>query len=112
MINGAGTSMSDSILAQLSRGEFVVRASAVKHYGAGLLNQLNQRQLPKFATGGLVPPSVPLSNKAAPEENGQVANLTLNLGSEKFTVATPSVDVVRELTRSIAREALKSGRRG
>ncbi|MFO1259098.1 MAG: hypothetical protein U1E78_11905 [Gammaproteobacteria bacterium] len=111
IIIGPGTSMSDSVLAQLSRGEFVVRASAVKHYGAALLNQLNQKQLPKFATGGLVPPRVPLIERSGPSANRQVANLTLNLGSQNFTVSTQNVDVVRELTKAVAREALKSGRR-
>lgn len=38
-----------------------MRAAAVKHYGAQLLQQINTRQLPKFADGGLV------SNALAPE---------------------------------------------
>ncbi|MFP5422366.1 MAG: tape measure protein [Gammaproteobacteria bacterium] len=54
MIHGPGTGRSDSILARLSNGEFVMRADAVKHYGASLLEQLNSRQLPRFATGGMV----------------------------------------------------------
>lgn len=63
LIRGPGSGTSDSILARLSNGEFVMRADAVKHYGAALLQQINTRQLPKFATGGLVSsalqPSVP-----------------------------------------------------
>ncbi|MGE4407061.1 tape measure protein [Pseudomonas sp.] len=63
LIRGPGSATSDSILARLSNGEFVMRADAVKHYGAALLQQINTRQLPKFATGGLVSsalqPSVP-----------------------------------------------------
>lgn len=63
LINGPGTGTSDSILARLSNGEFVMRADAVRHYGAAMLQQLNSRQLPRFADGGLVSsalmPSVP-----------------------------------------------------
>ena len=42
---------SDSILARLSNGEFVVRAAAVEHYGPTLLHQINAM---RFADGGLV----------------------------------------------------------
>ncbi|WP_395505032.1 tape measure protein [Ectopseudomonas hydrolytica] len=63
LIRGPGTGTSDSILARLSNGEFVMRADAVRHYGSALLQQLNSRQLPRFADGGLVSsalmPSVP-----------------------------------------------------
>lgn len=112
LILGPGTSMSDSILARLSRGEFVMRASAVKHYGLGLLSRINQLSLPKFATGGLVPPSAPVLNTpSVSASTHQVATLTLNLGSDRFAVRTQDVDVVRELTKAMAREALKSGRR-
>lgn len=45
MVRGAGTGTSDSILARLSNGEFVMRAAAVQHYGPDLLRQLNERRL-------------------------------------------------------------------
>jgi TP901 family phage tail tape measure protein len=45
---GAGTSMSDSIPAMLSNGEYVVRASAVQSVGVPMLDQIN-----KMAMGGL-----------------------------------------------------------
>ena len=50
-IQGPGTQNSDSIPARLSNGEYVVRASAVKQYGTGLLNQINEK---RFAKGGYV----------------------------------------------------------
>lgn len=53
-VRGPGTSRSDSILARLSDGEFVVRAAAVRHYGAAALERLNGLAMPKFAEGGLV----------------------------------------------------------
>ncbi|MRJ06252.1 MAG: phage tail tape measure protein [Epsilonproteobacteria bacterium] len=45
---------SDDVPALLTRGEFVVRRDAVKHYGVDFLYRLNSKLLPKFATGGLV----------------------------------------------------------
>lgn len=50
-ISGPGTGTSDSIPARLSKGEYVIRASAVDHYGVGLFDQLNYQ---RYATGGLV----------------------------------------------------------
>jgi len=43
-VSGPGTSKSDSIPARLSNGEFVMSASAVKTYGTGFMNALNQQQ--------------------------------------------------------------------
>ncbi len=45
---------SDDVPALLTRGEFVVKRDAVKHYGEDFLYRLNNKLLPKFATGGLV----------------------------------------------------------
>jgi hypothetical protein len=53
-IRGPGSGTSDSILARLSNGEFVVNAGAVRRLGLGYLQALNH-----YATGGLV--QAPLS---------------------------------------------------
>ncbi len=56
-VRGPGSGVSDSILARLSNGEFVVKARAVRHYGVGLLEAINGGRLPRlpgFATGGHV----------------------------------------------------------
>jgi len=55
LIRGPGTSLSDSILARLSDGEFVIRAAAVDHWGVGVLRALNglRNPFPGFALGGL-----------------------------------------------------------
>lgn len=52
---GAGTSTSDSILARLSRGEFVVNARQTRRW-LGVLSAINSGRfrMPKFALGGLV----------------------------------------------------------
>ncbi|WP_112469413.1 hypothetical protein [Streptomyces triticisoli] len=46
---GPGTSMSDSVPAWLSNGEYVIRASAVERYGISLFDALNSE---RFAGGG------------------------------------------------------------
>ena len=61
-VSGPGTSTSDSIPAYLSKGEFVVRAAAVRQYGVDFLRAINglrmnpsrMNSVPKFALGGLV----------------------------------------------------------
>ncbi|KAB0549814.1 tape measure protein [Pseudomonas argentinensis] len=53
-VQGPGTGTSDSILARLSNGEYVMRAAAVKQYGTTLLDRMNGLHLPAFADGGMV----------------------------------------------------------
>jgi TP901 family phage tail tape measure protein len=52
LVKGPGSSQSDSINARLSRDEYVMQASAVNRYGAGLFNALNNQQIPISAMGG------------------------------------------------------------
>lgn len=59
-VRGPGTSTSDSILAWLSRGEFVVQAAAVaalvRQFGSGIMEMINSGVLPfpapRLSTGG------------------------------------------------------------
>jgi hypothetical protein len=51
LINGPGTSRSDSIPARLSNGEYVIQAAAVDHYGTSTFDALNAM---RFASGGPV----------------------------------------------------------
>lgn len=52
VLEGPGTKTSDSLVARLSAGEFVMRAAAVDKYGAQFMHMINQGRLPKFASGG------------------------------------------------------------
>ncbi len=53
MVLGPGSGTSDSINARLSNGEYVLRANAVKYYGADFMNSLNQMQVQRpGATAG------------------------------------------------------------
>ncbi|SEP28270.1 hypothetical protein SAMN04490248_1772, partial [Salinihabitans flavidus] len=58
-IEGTGATMQDNILLLGSRGEFMMRASAVDYYGLDYMEKLNQMRLPKFADGGALAPNMP-----------------------------------------------------
>ncbi len=103
-VRGPGTGTSDSILARLSNNEFVLRAKAVKKYGLGYLNSLNNLSLPKFAQGGLV------GNAAIADAGGPRTSINLTLGNETFALEG-SQQTGDRLTQHVRREALKFGRR-
>ncbi len=57
-IHGPGSETSDSVLIRASRGEYVMRAAAVRHYGQPLLDRMNRMdgiRLPRYADGGPIP---------------------------------------------------------
>ena len=59
IVHGPGSETSDSIPAMLSRGEFVVRAAAVRKWGTDFMHAINAGMmpsipLPRYAAGGLV----------------------------------------------------------
>jgi hypothetical protein len=65
-VSGPGTGTSDSISANLSNGEYVVRAAAVRAYGVDYMNSLNQMK-----TG-----SMPMSMGAGGSNGSQVVYLS------------------------------------
>jgi len=65
-VSGKGTGTSDSILARLSNGEYVVNAKATSQ-NRGLLERINNG-LPAFATGGYVSKDGNVISKAFPED--------------------------------------------
>ena len=66
LINGPGTGTSDSIMARLSNGEYVMSADAVRMFGTGMLDQMNAGMIPAFATGGGVGEAGPQLNVTGP----------------------------------------------
>lgn len=65
LMRGPGTATSDSIVARLSNGEFVVRAAAVEKH-LPLLHAINDDRLPAFREGGvagLAPPSARIAER-------------------------------------------------
>ncbi|SHM46503.1 tape measure domain-containing protein [Pseudomonas asturiensis] len=53
-VYGPGTGTSDSILARLSNGEYVMNADATRMFGTEFLDQMNAGNMPAFAAGGPV----------------------------------------------------------
>jgi len=118
LIRGPGSGTSDSILARLSNGEWIMRAAAVAHYGPGLMDAINRMQLPRFASGGLVgfDPKSLVSNlrlPAMPQTRTVGATqtpITLVLDGHKFPVQA-NEDVAGAMAKAFRREALKRGAR-
>jgi flagellar biosynthesis chaperone FliJ len=52
LVTGPGSATSDSISARLSNGEYVIKASAVGHYGVDFMNALNNMSLQSGSMGG------------------------------------------------------------
>lgn len=116
LLRGPGSGTSDSILARVSNGEFVMRAAAVRHYGPQLLSQLNAMRLPKFAAGGqistrampTIPALAPSLAAAAGGSSGAVESwgtLALELGGKTYNVKAS-----RSTAEDLRIEALKFGR--
>lgn len=69
LMSGPGTGTSDSILARLSNGEFVVNAAATSRH-LPLLQAINAGALPAFASGGYVGGSADDGSSAASSSGG------------------------------------------
>lgn len=112
LLRGPGTGTSDSMLARVSNGEYVVRAAAVRRLGVARLNAINRGSLPQFADGGLIASAVGSLPRASGSAGGgatSVLNLTLP-GVGSFETRA-SAAVAAELERALRIAALKNGRR-
>lgn len=96
-ISGEGTSTSDSIPAMLSNGEFVVKASAVRKYGTGFLNAVNNGNFSKlhmpiarFADGGSV-----MKNISDSTSRG-VESFANNIGTNISNTNNISIGLIRD----------------
>lgn len=94
-IEGPGSGTSDSILARLSNGEFVVKAAAVQQYGVDFFHALNNMALPGFASGGLVSAPSRLAGGGSVQ-----ATSTLNLSIDGRTF--PGLRGPRQVVDSLA----------
>jgi hypothetical protein len=113
-IFGAGTSTSDSIPARLSHGEFVVKAAAVKAYGADLFHSLNSMAIRGFAMGGLVPgpgmAPIRFADGGAVKAQHSVVNLSID--GNRFEGLKAPADVAQKLTSyAVSRQTSQTGRR-
>lgn len=97
-ISGPGSGTSDSILARLSNGEYVMRAAAVRQYGTGFLDMLNGLHLPKYADGGLV-------GNISPAPPASLGTVNLSLDGQRYSLQA-GPDVFAEMHKA----RLKYGR--
>ncbi len=114
LIRGPGSGTSDSILARLSDGEYVMRARAVQHWGPQFMAALNAmrnpfgyagggmvsgRRVPRFAEGGVV---------TAHAADGTAVHL--HIGGGSFALRGDRA-IVESLTREARRAGMLSGGR-
>ncbi|MGW6566438.1 hypothetical protein [Streptomyces sp. NPDC054975] len=96
MVRGPGTGTSDSIVARVSNGEYVIRASAVQRYGVGFLDDLNQGRLGTAAAGGPSPGRAASGSGRA----GTVINLTVQGAIDPVGTAKSVERVLLKLQRT------------
>lgn len=111
LIRGRGTGTSDSILARLSNGEYVIRAAAVQRYGVDFFERINA-MLPKYASGGLVgniSPGRISTATAAPSASG--TPIVLNWPDGTSSRMSAEGAVAEEIVRVFQRASLQRGRR-
>lgn len=116
---GPGSGTSDSILARLSNGEFVMRAAAVKHWGLEFMAALNHLRNPfrGFSLGGLVDgwaagmsiPHFAGGGLAVAAAGGSVSGrpVHLSIGNQTFVLAGPE-QTVANLAQAAAKERMLS----
>ena len=103
LITGPGTGTSDSILARLSNGEYVMTAESVRMFGTGMLDQMNAGLLPAFAMGGGIGEAGPQLEVTGPSRiyNANQTASMLKGGGD----STATADEVRALRRDIESNA-------
>lgn len=106
-VNGPGTQTSDSIIARLSRGEFVMKAQAVQQFGSNFMHAINNGFIPGFATGGLVPSPVRMAGGGAMPAT---STLNLSIGGRSFNGLRGPKSTIDDLTSfAISRQTSAAG---
>lgn len=89
MITGPGTGRSDSMLARVSNGEYIVNAKATRE-NFGLLEAMNNNRLPRFADGGLVMPGAVSMPSIQPSRQAPSLNVRVENNLSFSTGVTPT----------------------
>ena len=112
-VRGPGTGTSDSIMARLSNGEFVMKDAAVRTYGEGFMHAINNMTLPpmKYESGGMVPySSLPRFAEGGMERPGSILNL--HVGGEVFSGLKAPAAVADQLRKfAIGQQTSSTGRK-
>src|SRR3990172_1513231 len=101
LIPGVGGPRSDSVLARLSPGEFVMSAAAVGRMGLPFMDAVNRMRVPRFADGGPV----------ASASGGASTQFNVFLPGQAPVTLFSNDDVIGLFKGVIGRQAVKSGRR-
>lgn len=101
-VRGPGTGTSDSIMAMVSNGEFVVRAAAVARYGLGLFEALNSERLGTRRAARPVSAGRSATVSAPRASTPQQVTITVNIHG-----ATDPIATARETRRELLK--LKRG---
>lgn len=123
---GPGTGTSDSILARLSAGEFVINAKAVRHFGLDFVAAINSMRLPLdrlrgFSLGGMAEglnrslaiPRFAAGGLAAlgPAAPALTHTLNLTIGGETFAGLMAPEDTAMQLLRYTGKRTMRSAGR-
>lgn len=108
-VSGPGTATSDSIPANLSNGEYVIRAAAVQKFGVGFFDRLNQMQAPAYYSGGQAA-SAPSSMmvELSPTDRALLRNAG---GSGEVVLAVDGVTLARAVNQGNQTIVAQGGRR-
>jgi hypothetical protein len=103
LVRGPGTATSDSILARMSAGEFVMNAAATRHWGVQMLTALNNMRMPNLL------PQSPLIPRFAGGGAVQTAGraVHLHIGNQSFQLHG-AADIVNRLERESSIRSLAS----
>lgn len=85
----------DKVKALLEAGEFIVKKEAVRSLGLAKLHEINNGNIPKYQTGGLVGGSN--SNASTPSKT---VNINLNVGGKTYSMVSDE-DVANSLARHL-----------
>ncbi|WP_438391076.1 phage tail tape measure protein [Caballeronia sp. DA-9] len=112
-ISGPGSGTSDSIMARLSNGEFVMTAAAVKRIGASNLDAMNNgasvHSMARFATGGMVGRSVSPSGAGGITVAPQI---TVEGGSNAAANQSNGDDLNKKITAAVRAVVVNERKQG
>lgn len=101
-IRGAGSARSDSILARVSNGEFIVNASATQQH-LSTLHAINSNSLPRFADGGIVDMRAATAARAALANRGGG-----NVTQHNVTIGDTVIQTQGDVNSEAGRRALQA----
>lgn len=103
-VRGPGTGTSDSILARLSNGEFVMNARAVRRWGPGFFAALNGYRgggqvgpVPGFASGGSVSKSLEKASYWTAEIGTWSSNFVSDFSSQMSSISNETTSLLGQI---------------